>query len=319
MLKYLGFRLLAIIPLMLAVAVISFGLVGLLELRGNVAHEILQEGAADPEAVAAVEAELGLDEPLPVRFGSWLGDIARGDLGNSLLRPNVTVTELINERIWPTLSIVAAGLLIGGTSGIGFGLLSGLNPGGRLDRILSATSAVMIASPGFVIGMLLVIYFAVELGWFNPTGYSWPGEDGWWEWLKSIVLPGAALALPIVAVVQRQLRSSMSNALQSRYVLAARARGVPTHTVIRRHAMRNAMIPTVTVIGFQAAGAIGVAVAIEQVFAIPGIGSLIVQSVSQRDITVVQGTLLVAAFVVAIVNLLVDLTYGWLNPRIRLS
>jgi peptide/nickel transport system permease protein len=278
--------------------VISFALVGLLELRGNVAQEILQEGAADPDAVAVVEAELGLDEPLPVRFGSWLGDIARGDLGNSLLRPNVTVTELINERIWPTLSIVAMGLLIGGTVGIGFGLLSGLKPGGRLDRALSMTSAVMIATPGFVIGMLLVIYFAVRLDWFHPTGYSWPAEDGWWEWLKSIVLPGTALA---------------------RYVLAARARGVPTHTVVRRHAMRNAMIPTVTVLGFQAAGAIGLAVAIEQVFAIPGIGSLIVQSVTQRDITVVQGTLLVAAFVVAVVNLLVDLTYGWLNPRIRLS
>jgi peptide/nickel transport system permease protein len=318
-LKYLAYRVAAVIPLLFAVSVISFSLVGLLELRGSVAEEILQEGAGDPEAVAALEAELGLDKPLPVRFVTWLGHAIRGDFGHSLLFRDATVSELISERIWPTLSIVAVGLVIGSLLGIAFGLLSALRPGGRTDRSLSVISAVMIATPGFVLGILLIIVFAVRLGWFEPTGYSWPGEDGWWAWLKSLVLPGIALAFPIVAIVQRQLRSSMTNALNSRYVLAARARGLPSSHIVRHHAMRNAMIPTVTVIGFQAAGAIGLTVAIERVFAIQGMGSLLVQAVSQRDLPVVQGSLIVATLVVAFVNLLVDVAYGWLNPRIRLS
>jgi peptide/nickel transport system permease protein len=229
------------------------------------------------------------------------------------------VSELIGERIWPTLSIMAVGLLIGSVVGILFGMASALRPGGRTDRTLSVLSAMMIATPGFVLGIVLIIVFAVRLGWFEPTGYSWPSEDGWWAWLKSIVLPGIALAFPIVAVVQRQLRSSMTNAVASRYVLAARARGLPSSSIVRRHAMRNAMVPTVTVIGFQAAAAIGLTVAIERVFAIPGMGSLLVQAVAQRDIPVVQGSLMVATLMVAVTNLLVDLAYGWLNPRIRLS
>jgi peptide/nickel transport system permease protein len=309
----------AIVPLLLAVAIISFGLVVYLEAGGSAAEEILQEGAGDPEAVAAVEAELGLDRPIPVRFVTWLAGAVQGDFGNSLLRPDVPVMTLIGERIWPTVSIAAAGMLIGATVGILFGVLSGLRPGGPADRVVSVVSGLMIASPGFVIAMLLVIVFAVNNHWFEPTGYSWPSEDGWLGWLRSIVLPGCALSLPIVAIVQRQLRSSMANALQSRYVLAARARGVPRSTVVRRHAMRNALVPTVTVIGFQAAAAIGITVAIEQVFAIPGMGTLLVQSITQRDITVVQGALMVAALIVALVNLVVDLSYGWLNPRVRLS
>ena len=319
MLKYLAVRVAAIIPLLLAVAVISFSLVGLLELRGSAAEQILREGAGDEAAVAALEAELGLDQPLPVRFVDWLGGAVRGDFGHSLLFQDASVTALIGERIWPTMSIVAVGLTIGSLFGIAFGLASGLRPGGRLDRGLSVTTAMMIATPGFVLAIFLVIIFAVELGWFDPTGYAWPSRDGWWAWLKSITLPGIALAFPIVAVVQRQLRSSMTNALGSRYVLAARARGLPASQIVRRHAMRNAMIPTITVLGFQAAAAIGLTVAIERVFAIPGMGSLLVQAVAQRDIPVIQGSLMVAALIVAIVNLLVDIAYGWLDPRIRLT
>lgn len=319
MLRYLALRLAATVPLLLAVAVISFGLVVILELRGNVAQAILQEAAADPEAVAVVEAELGLDDPVPVRFGKWLGGVVQGDLGDSLLRRDVAVTTLIGERIWPTASIAVVGLSLGSVLGIAFGVVSGLRPGALSDRVLSVLSGLMIATPGFVFSMFLIILFSVRLGWFEPTGYQWPAESGWWAWFKSILLPGVALSLPVVAIVQRQLRSSMTMALQSRYVLAARARGVPPGLVVRRHAMRNAMIPTVTVIGFQAAAAIGLTVAIEQVFAIPGMGTLLIQSITQRDITVVQGSLMVAAAVVALVNLLVDLSYGWLNPRVRLT
>ena len=304
---------------MLAVGVIAFGLGAALELRGSVAEYILQEGAADPDAVAALETELGLDEPLPARFGSWAWDASHGDLGQSLTNRNVSVASLIEQRIWPTLSIVGLSLVIASTIGILFGILSGIRPGGLGDRSLSIGSAVMMSAPSFVIALLLISYFAVRLGWFDPTGYSSPGEDGWWQWLRSITLPAVALALPTVAIIQRQLRSSMSTALQSPYVLAARARGVPRSIVVRRHALRNAMIPTVTVIGFWAAAAIGVTTAIELVFNIPGMGLLMVDSIVRRDLPVVQGCLLVAALIVALINLLVDISYAWLNPRVRLT
>jgi peptide/nickel transport system permease protein len=309
----------AVVPLLAAVAVISFGLVAILELRGNVAQEILQEGAADPAAVAAVEAELRLDRPLPARFVAWLAGALQGDFGHSLLRPEVPVVTLIAERFWPTASIAGFGLVVGATTGIGLGIVSGLRPGGRRDRVVSVVSAAMLAAPGFLIAMLLVVVFAVGFGWFEPTGYHPLGTDGWWAWLRGITLPGAALGLPVAAVVQRQLRSSMGSALGSPYVLAARARGVPPFLVVRRHVLRNAMVPTVTVLGFQAAAAIGVTVAIEQVFAIPGMGALLTQSITQRDLPVVQASLMVTAVIVAAVNLLVDLSYGWLNPRGRLT
>lgn len=316
MLRYLCFKVLSIIPLLLAVAIVSFALVGLLELKGNVAEEILGTGYT-PEAAAQIEKELGLDQPLPVRFVKWLGNAVQGDFGHSLKYPGSTVMGMINEQMWPTMSIVAYSLVFGSLIGIAFGIWSGLKPGSKVDRVLSFASATMIAAPGFVLAMVLVVVFAVKLGWFDPTGYKSPGRDGWWAWFKSITLPSISLGLPTVAVVQRQLRSSMSTALQSRYVLAARARGVPPMTLIRRHAMRNALIPTVTVIGFQASAAIGVTVAVEQVFAINGMGNLLTAAIQARDVTVVQGTLMVAAAIVAVVNLLVDLSYGWLNPKVR--
>jgi peptide/nickel transport system permease protein len=317
MLRYIALKFIAMIPLLLAVSIISFGLIGLLELKGNVAEEILGVGAADPAAVAEVEAALGLDDPLPVRYLKWLGNALQGDLGDSLSKPGTPVTRVINERIWPTLSIVALSMALGAAFGILFGILSAIKPGSRLDRTLTVVSASMLATPGFVLAMLMVMLFSVRLGWFDPTGYSWPGQDGWFAWLKSITLPAVALSLPMIAIVQRQLRSSMSAALQSRYVLAARARGIPAGTIIRRHAVRNAMIPTVTVMGFQASNAIGLTIAVEAIFAIPGTGSLLTQAINSRDITVVQGTLMIAAGIVAVVNLLVDLSYGWLNPKVR--
>jgi peptide/nickel transport system permease protein len=177
----------------------------------------------------------------------------------------------------------------------------------------------MMSAPGFALGLFLMIFFAAYLGWFDPTGYLSLSQYGFLPWIKSITLPSVALALPVVAVIQRQLRSSMTNALQSPYVLAARARGLSRSTIVRRHALPNAMIPTVTVIGFWAASALGLTTAVEIVFNIPGTGSLLVDAILRRDVTVVQGCLLISAVVVASVNLLVDISYAWLNPKVRLS
>lgn len=317
MAKYIAFRVLATIPLLFAIAVLTFLISVGMESRGSIAGQICGEGAT-LECIAAVEAELGLDDPIPTRFAAWLGDVLQGDLGTSLANQNTTVTSLIGERIWPTLSIVGFSLVIGVSFGMLMGIVAAIRPGGLLDRSLSVIAAGVIAAPGFIIGMLLSWWLAVRWGWFDPVGYVTPGESVS-GWLKSITLPAVALALPTIAIVQRQLRSSMANALQSRYVLAARARGVRRATLVTRHALPNAMIPTITVIGFRAAAAIGLTVAVELVFGIRGMGDLLVTAILNRNVTILQGGMLIVGLAVAFVNLIVDISYGYLNPKVRLE
>ncbi len=317
MAKYIGSRLLATIPLVFAVLVVTFLISVAMEANGSIATQICGEGAT-PECVGAVEDELGLNDPIVARFFSWFGAVLSGDLGSSLLDQNTSVGELIGERIWPTISIVGFSLLIGVTLGMLFGVLAALRPGGLLDRVISVGAAGVIAAPGFLIGMLLSWAIAVELGWLDPVGYVSLGESVT-GWLKSITLPSIALSLPTLAIVQRQLRSSMANALQSRYVLAARARGVSRPKLIGRHALPNALVPTVTVIGFRAAAAIGLTTAVEIVFGIRGMGEMLVSAIVNRNVTVLQGGMIIVGLVVASVNLLVDISYGFLNPKVRLD
>ncbi len=317
MAKYIGFRLLAAVPLVFAVVVVSFLIAVAMEANGSVASQVCGEGAT-PECIATIEDQLGLDDPIPTRFVRWFGDVVTGDLGTSLLNQNATVGGLIGERIWPTISIVTFSLIIGVSFGMAMGIIAAIRPGGLVDRAMSVTAAGVIAAPGFILGMLLSWGIAVELGWLPPAGYVSPSESIT-GWLKSITLPAIALGLPTVAIVQRQLRSSMANALQSRYVLAARARGVSRRGLIMRHSLPNAMVPTVTVIGFRAAAAIGLTTAVEIVFGIRGMGELLVTSIVQRNVTVLQGGMIVVGLVVAVVNLLVDISYGFLNPKVRLD
>lgn len=317
MARYILMRILATIPLLLAIAVLTFLIAVAMESQRSIGVQVCGEGAT-PECIAAVETELGLDDPIPVRFVNWLGSALQGDLGASLANQNVQVSTLIGERIWPTVSIVALSLVIGVAFGMVMGIVAALRPGGRVDRALSVTSATVIAAPGFIFGMLLSWWLAVEWGWFDPVGYVSPG-DSVGGWLKSIFLPGLALSLPTIAIVQRQLRSSMANALQSRYVLAARARGVKPAALVAKHALPNAMIPTVTVIGFRAAAAIGLTVAVELVFGIRGMGELLIEAIRNRNVTILQGGMLVVGLVVAAVNLLVDISYGFLNPKVRVD
>lgn len=308
---------LATIPLLFAIAVVTFLIAVAMEANGSIAGQVCGEGAT-VECIAQVEESLGLNDPLPTRFTGWLGDVLRGDLGDSLLDRNASVGELIGERIWPTLSIVGLSLLIGISLGMLMGVVAAIQPGGLLDRALSVVAASVIAAPGFIIGMLLAWGIAVELRWLDPIGYTRFSESVS-GWFKSILLPSIALAMPTLAIVQRQLRSSMANALQSRYVLAARARGVGRATLIGRHALPNAMVPTITVIGFRAAAAIGLTTAIEIVFGIRGMGEMLVTSILNRNVTVLQGGMLIVGLVVSLVNLVVDISYGFLNPKVRLN
>jgi len=315
--KYIGFRVLATIPLLFAIAVVTFLIAVAMEANGSIAGQVCGEGAT-VECIAEVEESLGLNEPIITRFFGWLGDVLTGDLGVSLLDRNATVAELINERIWPSLSIVSLSLIIGISLGMLMGVIAAIRPGGLVDRAFSIVAASVIAAPGFLIGMLLAWGIAVELGWLDPIGYTPPSES-LSGWFKSLILPAVALGMPTLAIVQRQLRSSMANALQSRYVLAARARGVSRAKLIGRHALPNAMIPTITVIGFRAAAAIGLTTAVEIVFGIRGIGEMLVTAIVNRNVTVLQGGMIVVGLVVSIVNLLVDISYGFLNPKVRLN
>ena len=317
MARYIGIRVLAMIPLLFAIAVIAFAIAVAMEARGSIAGSVCGEGAT-MECIAAVERQLGLDDPMPVRFVRWLGNAMTGDLGTSLTNESVSVSSLIADRIGPTLSIVIYSLVIGVIVGMAMGIVSGVRPGGGWDRGLSIASAALIAAPGFVLAMLLSWWLAVKWGWLSPGGYVRPSES-FWGWIRSITLPALGLALPTVALVQRQLRSSMSNALQSRYVLAARARGVGRTSLIGEHALPNAMIPTVTAIGFRAAAALGLTFTVEVVFNINGMGTLLTNAILTRNVTVLQGSMLVVGIVVLVVNLLVDISYGLLNPKVRLE
>ncbi|WP_419947071.1 ABC transporter permease [Candidatus Poriferisodalis sp.] len=317
MARYIGIRLLAMIPLLFAIAVISFAIAVAMEARGSIAGSVCGEGAT-MECIDQVERQLGLDDPVPVRFVRWLGSALTGDLGTSLKNESVSVSSLIADRIGPTLSIVTYSLVIGVVAGMAMGIVSGVRPGGNADRALSIASAALIAAPGFVLAMLLSWWLAVKWGWLSPAGYTRPSESVW-GWIRSITLPALGLALPTVALVQRQLRSSMSNALQSRYVLAARARGVGRTSLIGEHALPNAMIPTVTAIGFRAAAALGLTFTVEVVFNINGMGTLLTNAIQTRNVTVLQGSMLVVGIVVLFVNLLVDISYGLLNPKVRLT
>lgn len=317
MAKYIASRILATIPMLFAIAVVTFLIAVAMEANGSIASQVCGEGAT-VECITEIEESLGLNEPLPTRFVGWLGDVLSGDLGVSLLDRNAGVGELIGERIWPSLSIVGLSLIIGVSLGMLMGVVAAIRPGGLVDRAFSVIAAGVIAAPGFLIGMLLVWGIAVELGWLDPSGYT-PFSESIWGWFRSLILPAVALGMPTLAIVQRQLRGSMANALQSRYVLAARARGVSRAKLIGMHALPNAMVPTITVIGFRAAAAIGLTTAVEIVFGIRGMGEMLVSAILNRNVTVLQGGMLVVGLVVATVNLLVDISYGYLNPKVRLS
>lgn len=314
MVRYIINRLLITIPLLFSVGILAFLLVDLIP--GSPAVVMLQD-AATPENVAILEEEMGLNDPMIQRFGRWISRAAVGDFGNSVLtgRP---VTEMLFERLEPTLSISIGGLIIGIIFGLIMGITAGLYPGSLLDRAITILTSTLIGIPGFLLGILLIIFFALRLGWFPAIGYS-PIGDGLGEWLNSITLPAIALAIPTGALVARQMRSSMSNVLQSKYIQAARAAGIPRWQIVSRYALRNALIPVVTVIGFRIAVIIGSAFVVELVFNISGIGRLLVKSVIDQDVPVIQGGLVLVATIVAISSLLIDLSYVWLNPRVRLS
>lgn len=312
MLGYLLKRLLSVIPVMLVVAVVVFLLVHLTP--GDPAAVILGDNAT-AEDIAQLRAQLGLDHPIYVQFGLWFSNILRGDLGESIFlqRP---VLQAIAERAEPTLMLTTLSLLIAVLIGLPAGIISAIKRNTFIDQFFLGAAMLGASIPSFWLGLSLILLFAVSLGWLPSAGFE-PLSSGLWSSLRYLILPAVALGFPNSALITRITRSSMLEVLNQDYIKVARAKGLAQFVVIVKHALRNAFIPVLTVIGLTFAVLIGGAVVTETVFSIPGVGRLVVQSVLRRDYPVIQGTVLIIASLYVFINLVVDVIYTLVDPRIK--
>lgn len=270
---------------------------------------------ATPAELARVQHAMGLDRPWVVQFGIWFGNLLRGDLGVSYISRK-PVAELIATRFPATLELTILAMLLAAAIGIPAGILSATRRYSGLDYSITSFALFGVSMPSFWFGILLILLFSLYLRWLPSSGYA-PIQRGLWEHVKHLLLPALSLGLFLSGSLARFTRSSMVDTLAQEFIRTGRAKGLSERVVIYRHALKNAMIPTVTVLGLQFGFLMGGAVIIEQVFAYPGVGWLALIAISQRDYPVVQGVVLVVAAVFAVTNLLVDVAYTWLNPRIR--
>jgi peptide/nickel transport system permease protein len=306
-------RLLLSIPLLLVVSASTFVLVALIP--GDAARTIAGPNGTDAQ-YEALRHSLSLDRSLPDRYWDWLTHAVHGDLGTSVFGQQ-PVVAMLDARLSATLSLVIGSTALAALLGVALGIGGALRPG-TLGRALDALALVGLAIPNFFLGLLLVAWLAVALQIFPATGYVEPTVSAG-EWLRSLVLPVVTLALPGVAVIAKQTRDGMRDALGRPFITTLRACGVSRRSIALRHALRNAAIPVVTVVGLVFVGALSGAVIVESVFALPGLGGLAVQASEQHDLPLIQGVALYFTAIVIVVNLVVDLLYGWLDPRVRTS
>jgi peptide/nickel transport system permease protein len=313
MFSFIAKRVLTGVLVLLVVSMVTFVLVGLIP--GNAARTILGS-TASPAAVAQLTRELHLNQPLPVQYWSWLENAVQGHFGTSLLNGE-SVGSVIASRLQPTLSLVILMTIVSVLSSIFLGVVSALR-GGWVARIVDTAGLLGFAIPGFIVALLLIDVFATNLRIFPVEGYV-PLSDGIGNWLRALVLPVVALALSSVAFTSKHVRQSMTEVLDSEFIFTLRANGFKHRSVVYKHALRNAIVPALALMGVQLAGAISAVVLIETVFAIPGIGSLAVSATTQGDVPMVLATALFFTAFVVVVNLAFDVLYAVLNPKVRLS
>ena len=306
-------RLLATVPVLLLV---TAGVFALLHLTPGDPVDAMMAESADAGAKESLRRELGLDRPIAVQYAAWMGRLLRGDLGRSI-RNGEPVLENVSRRIRPSLQLALLAMAISLTIAFPVAIASAVRHNTGVDRLGTTFALFGICMPNFLLALLLIFVFGVTLRWLPISGYLDPLEDGW-SGLRSLVLPAVTLGLALAAVITRTLRSSLLEALAEDYVRTARAKGLSEWVVIRGHVLKNALIPVVTVLGLQLGTLIGGAVITEYVFALPGIGRLVVDAVFARDYPLVQGVILLIALGFIVSNLLVDLLYGYIDPRIRL-
>lgn len=312
MLSVLLPRIARTVPVFFLVTVCVFGLTSLLP--GDPAAALAGDNPT-PQQIEEVRALLGLDRPLWEQYFVWLGNLFQGDLGVSLYNRQ-PVAEAILGRLPVTLSLALVAMIFTVVFGLLGGILAAARRGGPADKITTILSTIGIATPNFWIGLLLIILFSFTLGWLPAVGYV-PLAQGFWPWLSHILLPGIALGAAGAAELLRQTRSSMIDTLGQDYIRTARAQGLGAPAVFWRRALRNASLPLVTVVAFQLAILLGGVVIIEKIFSLPGLGSLVIDSVFQKDLPVIQGVVLVNALIVLVLNLVTDFVYTLLNPKVR--
>lgn len=311
--EYVIRRLISMIPVLFIVSVISFGL--LYVLPGDPAIAMLGEEIGNAETYDSLRQELGLDQPIWVQYGRWAGRLVQGDLGTSI-RTGEPVASILLDRAPVSIYVGFAGMLVGIAIGLPAAILSAIRPGSRLDISATVLGLAGIAIPGFWLALILIYIFGVYLRWLPPSGYTPPGEDLGLS-LKMVIMPAIVLGTSSAAVIMRQARSSLIEVLEQDYITVARAKGVLERRVIASHAMKNAMIPVFTIVGLQVGNLVSGAAIAETVFAIPGVGRAAVDAIFFRDYPVLQGAVLMLTLAVMLANLLTDLTYGYLDPRIR--
>lgn len=315
MLKVAATRLLAVIPLMVVVSFLAFVLQSLNPVDPA---EQITGGTASREAIAQLRHELGIDRPVVVRYGDWLGGALHGDLGASVYTKDAKVTRSLLDRLPVTLSLTFGGLLVALLLGLPAGIYSALRAGRRGDRVVSGIASIGQAAPNFWIAALLALFLSVKLRWFPAVFFVGPSSSIT-GWLRSITLPSIALGLAGAAALARQTRSAMIGVLQLDYVRTALALGARRREVVYKHALKNAAVPLVTVLSFQLTALLGGSFAVERVFALPGIGDLAINAVLRNDGEVVVGFVVLVTLFVVLVNLVLDLSYRWLNPKVRVS
>jgi peptide/nickel transport system permease protein len=312
MTAYIARRVLLVVPLLLTLSIFSFVLLSLVP--GNAASAVLGENAS-PAAKRQVEHELGLDKAAPVRYADWLRDAVRGDFGRSFVNRQ-PIADQLRTRFPVTLELAIVALALATVIGIPLGVVASLRPGSILDRAAMIFAVAGVAIPNFFLAMLLVLLFSVKLHWLPATGWIGISDDPL-EHARHIVLPAIALVLAPTAIIARMTRTSMVGVLAEDYVRTARAKGLRRYTVVVRHALRNALIPTLTVLGLQLSALLGGTIIIESVFGLPGLGRLALTAVTSHDAPTIQAVVLLIGSGVLVVSLIVDLLYAYVNPRIR--
>jgi peptide/nickel transport system permease protein len=312
--RYVVRRLLLLVPVLLGVSIIIFMV---LHLAPGDPAEIMLGSQATQADLERLRAELGLTQPLHVQYVHWLGLVARGDLGRSIWMKRPVLGEVLT-RFKATLVLTGAALVLSTAVGLALGITSAIRPNSALDRLSAVASLFGASMPVFWLGIVLMVIFALWLGWLPASGMFAPyGGGDLRDLLLHLALPAVTLAAASVTIIARLTRSTMLETLGQDYIRTARAKGVVERAVVLRHGLKNALIPIVTVVGVQAGYLLGGAVLTETVFAWPGVGTLMVQGILARDFPLVQGCVLVVALSFVVINLAVDLLYAWLDPRIR--
>ncbi len=315
MLKLILSRLAWFVPLLVLVTSIVFLLIHLSP--GDAAVVIAGSEGVTQEELQRIRVRLGLDQPLWVQYFTWMGGVVTGDLGTSLLSSRSVAGEVFS-RMPVTLSLTMGSVLVALLIAIPAGTIAAVRADSLTDRLVTLGATLGVATPNFFLGLLLILFVALTTGLFPTSGYAAAG-DGVGEWVRHLILPSIALGAAVAAEIARHLRASLRDVLDQDYIRTARSKGLPTWKVIGKHGLKNAAIPVVTVLGLQVSNLLSGSIVVEAVFGLPGLGNLLIRSVFSRDFPMIQGVMLITVLMVAVINLVVDISYGYFNPKVKSS